>query len=630
MRIFPVNITKEGKKLPIIREWEARATSDPLQIEAWKKEYGDRITLWGVPTGSANGIVVVDLDVKNGIDGIQNAQAAQLNLPATTMQRTINGGIHLVYKLPHGAHVGNTTSKYAKGVDTRGEGGFICYYGYDQTPMADCPEWLIQAEKVKPTQSSGHNYSISPVLANQLLDAICSDVEYAPPSEANNVLNVKAYEAAQNLIGTGSLSRDFVFQRLLQAAQLRGKDAREATATIESGFAGGLRAPPRDICPFEPTPVVNMKNITGWCPQLPTRDVFFDDRFLKRPQNFKDWSSKDITVFTADGGSGKTTMMLNEAVCLALSMPFLGFACIERGNTLYITGEDTAEKIYAVTGKIMRQMELDDSQIDIVVKSILVKKDSDMCIVTKDKAGMIVPNHNALNNIVDAVTKHKPAMIVIDPISSFWGAEASLNDMTRAVAKFAGFLRDISNAQVVLVNHMGKQSSQTKDLSQFAGRGGSALPSHARIVRTMAKMQPDEYIQKTGKTLQGMQSGMVVYVSKFSDGSPICDKPMVLTRTGFLVENTAIIASERDFEGDVPFMQKVMDTVMMYQKQGKYLNEDALRGITGLSKDKIKVAANTLNFNGLNGYLLKTMPNPDVTKTEQVFIVTDYTGQEVR
>lgn len=631
MRIFPVTLTPDKIKLPLIKDWYELASADPAQHAKWQQDLGQRITFWGLPTGSANGIIGVDFDIKNGKNGIEAAKAKGLIFPPTTSQRTMSGGLHLIYKAPANVTFKNTASKYADGVDTRGERGYLIYYGFDQTPIADCPQWLIDAEKAEAYERKGGDYLIQPGLAMQMLNEICADISYAPPGEANNILNLKAFEAAQQLIGTGSLSKQFVYDELFKAAKLRGKSDSEAKATIESGFAGGLRVPAKDICPFEPTPVVNMKATFGWTPQLPTRDMFFDKTHLKRKQNFKDWSSHDITLFVADGGTGKTTLLLNEAVCMALGRPFLGHECLQPGGkTLFIAGEDAAEKIYAITGNIMEDMQLTNEEIDIVVKSVLVKKESNMRVITHDRNGYLTANHNALNQVLEAVKFYDPRMIVLDPISMFWASEGENNDNSRAVAMWAGELRDRSNAQITLVNHIGKNSSQIKDLTQFAGLGGTALPSHARIVRTAIRLSPDEYVEKTGKSLEGMQYGLIMQTSKFSDGSPILGVPRVLTRTGFVFEETTTIKPLKEEKDDRAASDIVFEAILNLQRQQRYLTEDGLRALTGLSKDKIRGVISLSITSPINGLSIKSIPNPDITQKNNVLVVVDDSGTEIK
>lgn len=631
MRLFPATITIDGKKLPLIRDWQKLATSDQVQIENWKAEFGPQLMYFGIPTGQDNGIVVVDIDVKNGINGFDNARAANLNLPTTLSQRTLSGGMHLIYKLPKGIKLKNTVSKYAKNVDTRADGGYIFYYGFDNTPIADCPEWLLKNDEQDLSKTSGNPFTIKPSIAREMLYDICNQVASAPVGEANNTLNLKAFEAAQNLIGTGSLPKEEVFEQLMQAARARGKSDAESRATIESGFAGGLRAGPSIDCPFEPKPVTNMQPKSDrWFPPEPTMDDFFNFEHLKKKQNHKDWSPQDIYLLTADGGTGKTTLKLQEAICLALGERFLGFECVERGNTLFITGEDSEGKLYNILGKQMLQMELNDEQKAIVKKSIRIKLADDMMIVTQDKNYNYFPNHTALEKICDGLEEFNPKMIIIDPLANFWGKESDLNDMSRAVTKFAALLRDRAGACVVLINHMGKQSSQSKDMSQFAGRGGSALPSHSRIVMSMVRVDKNDFTEMTGRSLPENTSALEMYCSKFSDHSPILNESQVLLRTGHLFEIVPIVASAKRDEDDRSDVQILIDFMKDCKKESKYPTKDVIIGALHgtLSKDRITTAMSALAFKPIDGYMLKTIVHPDISIKKEAFVLTDDKGNE--
>lgn len=629
MRIFPATI-RNGEKIPLITGWQHKATTDVNQHQEWSRQFGQVLTLWGIPCGQENGIVAVDIDVKNGINGFETIKEAKLNLPTTMTQRTLSGGMHLIYKIPQGIKIKNTASKYAKNVDTRGDGGWIAYYGFDNTPIASAPEWLIQGEQNDVTKEITNNFSIKPAIAREMLYDICAEIQNAAAGTANDTLNLKAFEAAQNLIGTGSLAKEEVFEQLMIAARARGKSDAEARATIESGFAGGLRVGPSIICPFDAKPVTNMVPHTAtWDPPTPTMDDFFNFEFLSKPQNHKDWSPRDIYLLTADGGTGKTTLKLQESICLALGERFLGFECVERGNTLFITGEDSAQKLYNIMGKQMLQMGLNPDQCEVVRNSIKIKLDDNMSLVTQDRNYFYQPNHNALNNIMQSVDSLKPKMIILDPLSSFWGKESDLNDMSRAVVKFAALLRDRADACIVLINHMGKQSSQGGDVSQFAGRGGSALPSHSRIVNTMVRCDPNEYTEKTGKTLEKGQGAVYSYCSKFSDNSSILNEKLLLTRTGWLFERDETVAVSNSDKDDRTDIQIIIDFMKECKKDNLYPSKTVMIGSLGLSKDRINAAVGSLAFRPVNGYKLKITAHPDVMIKEQVYVLEDEHGNEI-
>lgn len=631
MKVFPAT-TRDGTKMPLIKDWYTLATSDPVQIAHWQQQFGSQISFWGVPTGSVNGIVAVDIDVKKGINGYESAKNHGLTFPNTMCQNTPTGGKHYIYKAPQDIKLGNTTSSFAPAVDTRGEKGWIAYYGFDSTPIADAPEWLLKSKKEETTVKSV-NYTIEKSLAESMLEELCIDIANAPPGESNDTLNSKSFQAASTLLTTGSLSKDYVYDKLFQAAKMRGKPDSEARATIESGLTSGLRAGPSFECPFEPVIVQHIKPNNGrWTPPFITVEMMKDHSKSRSKQLFKDWSNEDICITTGDGGTGKTTLKLVEAVCLALGQRFLGFECVQAGKTLYIIGEDEVPKIASLLGRIAEDMQLTDEQYEIVSTSIIIKKDIDLCLITKEKyTGFITPNYAALDKVMECVDDIKPKMIVFDPIASFWGSEASLNDMSKAVAKFSLMLKQRSNACVELINHMGKSSSQSKDMSQFAGRGGSALPSHARVSRTVRTVLDQEYTELTGSVLEPFESCLMIMVNKFTDGSPLLNKAFLAKRTGYNFEKidiTAQIVDEKEKQDDIDL---VHDFIVQCRKENKYPTKTVVIAQlrNHISKDRVNSALSLLQFSGTSGNKIKYIDNPDVMNKERAIVLTDMNEVEI-
>src|SRR5262245_24632446 len=57
-----------GSKLPAIKAWQKAASNDADQIAAWAEQFPTPNV--GVATGAASGVVVLDLDEKNGLSGL--------------------------------------------------------------------------------------------------------------------------------------------------------------------------------------------------------------------------------------------------------------------------------------------------------------------------------------------------------------------------------------------------------------------------------------------------------------------------------------------------------------------------------------------------------------------------------
>jgi RecA-family ATPase len=648
-KIFPGTYTSDGRKVPIaeMKGWHENnlATDDQNLIAQWSQAYGHKIKLWMIPTGISNGLLVLDVDVKEN-NGFDTLKTGNFFLPQTLSQTTRSGGKHFIYRYPSdGRHYGNRT-KFAPGLDIRGEGGYVAYYGVDSTPIAEAPQWLLE-ESLKAEAKTDVDPDlialISYPVVMEILDSACDNVRNAPEGESNNILNVESYRVGQ-LIPSGSLDREKAYDALYKAARERGKPEYEAKATINSGLDGGAKTP--HINPFGKTvPVLTIPEAPQqvndrWTPTFFRRSDLTNYSKLRKPQIFKDWATEDIHITTADGGTGKTTLKLYEAICLALGESFLGFDCLGEGRTLFITGEDSKEKLGAMIGMCLKQMGLldgapeNETKVSKVLNSIIVKKESDLRIVVRTKEGYINPNPEALVKIMQAVEDIRPKMIVIDPIASFWGREADLNDMTIAVAKFMGALVEKSGACVEAINHMGKQSSTSKDMSQFAGRGGTGLPSHARVSRVLRPVFEEEFSELTGMEL-GERSAILCNVNKFSDGSPLYNKPFLILREGFIFNRVTLVEQKmKEQQEKMSDNERIFTYIAEERDQGRYPSKGVVTAHFGmsaqkLSKDRVGKALEFLGYMGHMGEKIKAIENPDIEAGGKVFIVIDANGKEI-
>ncbi len=641
-RIFPATITPDGRKVPLIKGWQELATTDIETIKMWQNLFRENLKIWGIPTGPINDIFVLDADVKGG--GLETIKT--LEIPNTLTQATISGGRHFFFRYPKdGRQYGNRV-KFLPGLDTRGVGGWAAYYGTDNTPIADAPRWLLeQAVKApEPINPQGAVVKVAPEIAQGIIQTSLDNIRDAPEGESNNVLNIEAFRVGQ-LVASGSITREYAEQALYRAAIDRGKPQYEAKATITSGLDGGAKKPL--ISPFGmdapvsgfpiPTPPAPPSR---WTPEFFTHQDLMNTSMLKKPQLFEHWSTEDIHITTADGGTGKTTLKLFEAVCLALGERFLGFNCTGPGKTLFLTGEDTDKKLGAMIGQICRQMGLfegpqHNEKVRTILSSIVVKKDADLCLITKDRQGFLHPNQDAMAKVMQAVEDIQPKMIVFDPISSFWGSESALNDMNKAVTRFMADLVERGGVCVEMINHMGKRSSGEKDMSQFAGRGGSGLPSNARVSRTLRPVGEQEYLELTGETMTERQSAILCNVNKFTDGSPLYNKPFLILRDGYLFSRKQLTdAKIKEAEEQLSDQARVFQFVKEARVANKFPTEKVVIASfmadgNPLSKGKVQRAIHMLSFNGHMGEKLKLVENPDQSERDRVFVITDEDGTEI-
>ncbi len=108
-------------KHPITKKGFKEATTNRELILRWWTSHPNANV--AVATGSESGLVVIDLDVKNGVDGVDSLKALG-PVPQTLTVRTGSGGLHLYYKHPGGT-VSNSARKLGPGIDVRGDGGYV-------------------------------------------------------------------------------------------------------------------------------------------------------------------------------------------------------------------------------------------------------------------------------------------------------------------------------------------------------------------------------------------------------------------------------------------------------------------------------------------------------------------------
>lgn len=144
--VFPM--TPEGKFLQGFG-WDRGASKSAPQIRKWwASNPRQRI---GIHTGRS-GLVVVDLDRKNGKDGIASLQKAGLDLPRTFAYTSRSGnGQHHIYRAPEVEQLTiDRDLNGMPGVDIRSGIGLIVYNGPTLTKkprLAPAPKWALVHKK---------------------------------------------------------------------------------------------------------------------------------------------------------------------------------------------------------------------------------------------------------------------------------------------------------------------------------------------------------------------------------------------------------------------------------------------------------------------------------------------------
>lgn len=100
------------------------ASLDERQITTWWSMYPDANI--GIPTGSTNDVLVIDVDKKNGgYDNLVLAVEKYGPLNSSIVANTGGGGKHYLYKYPTGRKIASRNGFPGLGIDIRAEGGYV-------------------------------------------------------------------------------------------------------------------------------------------------------------------------------------------------------------------------------------------------------------------------------------------------------------------------------------------------------------------------------------------------------------------------------------------------------------------------------------------------------------------------
>jgi Bifunctional DNA primase/polymerase, N-terminal len=249
-------------KTPLVR-WTTGARSD-VDDSDWE--------LVGVPTGSVTGFDCLDIDLE-GLNWLSS-----VCLPPTRIHETRSGGRHLLFR--HAEGLRNSAGRIARGIDVRGDGGFIIWWparGFrvlSDAEIADWPEFLL-AKALHPSAPCGSDDGIGSEIRAWSLDglthphglyhgadgctqqvkpqtlnlrarskSILRKIEHAKPGERNRLLNWGAYRFGQ-IVAEGLINPDIAGLLLEQGAKScglwRDDGPSQCQATIKSGIAAGIR-----------------------------------------------------------------------------------------------------------------------------------------------------------------------------------------------------------------------------------------------------------------------------------------------------------------------------------------------------------------------------------------------------
>ena len=526
-RVFPL---LENSKLPATENGVHDATTDEATIRGWFDGRNRNIAI-----ACGDGLIVVDVDLKDGKDGFRALEAAGVSLEDTICQSTPTGGKHFLLsvdgKMPNAVGLFGRES----GIDVRADGGYIVAHPsvIDGKPY----EWLdegmteLQAapeEIVKRLQSrTKGEVSAEPITFDEsslpdLESRVRQAAEYLSECEpaVQGAAGHSSLLAACNALLWGfALKRSIATKLLWEYYNPRCQPPWDETdisdrRDFERKYEQALSYKTHRPLGYMLHEVIS-DSVDGFLDSLPAEEEgAHESMFASADDLIEDdtpvkWLVKGTLPETGLGmmyappSEGKSFVAIDFAARVAAGLSWHG-SKTKQGTVVYLAGE-------GISGMRLR------------VKAWSQRRNARGYPLYVSKRGGDLDTIEGLHKVVKDIKKLEdtPKLIVVDTLARWQaGDENSTQDASRFVAA-CDALVDNFKCYVLLIHHSGKDVEKGyRGSSAFKGAVDTEMSLKAEgLTRTLSFIKTKETAKP--KPMQWTFKTWVLQDVKDEDGSPV-------------------------------------------------------------------------------------------------------------
>jgi len=193
--------------------------------------------------------------------------------------------------------------------------------------------------------------------------------------------------------------------------------------------------------------------------------------------------------FVAPGGTGKSTLLLYEAIHVILGRDLYGMKVNFPGSVVYFSAEDDTDLVLFRLFKIVQEMQLNHEDRE--------KVGSGFCVIpvmgatggfrlAVDKNGTCSPTR-WVNWSIQQIKSRKAVMTIFDPTSLVGPGERAMNDGMAELMKTGNHIGNEARSAVRFVHHETKSTEKRYD--QYSGRGGAAFADNSRSIVQLVSLR---------------------------------------------------------------------------------------------------------------------------------------------
>jgi phage/plasmid primase-like uncharacterized protein len=307
-----------------------------------------------------------------------------------------------------------------------------------------------------------------------------------------------------------------------------------------------LRGPEAVRAGFTATATTVAATETAGAPSIlmgPDRATLRPDLFERPPEPpamvIEGFEPRDAGVIPGAGGTGKTTIELWLAIHRILGAPVFGCDIVQPGPVLYVSAEDSRERIEYRVWRICDALNMNEARRRSVLAGLYIEDLSSTRwrLVEADERGNL--SATALcDRLTDLYANRGLSAAVLDPLVYFGPGERYVNDGEAEVMLAARTMSRRLSCAVRFPHHTGKGQAREGTSDQYAGRGGSAGADNARFVHVLMTHTPGTIItEPAGLRGEDIAAGNILrlHVAKLTDARRPSE-PFWLRREGWRLD----------------------------------------------------------------------------------------------
>lgn len=475
-------------------DWNEIATSDPIAIRAlWTDPVLGTERNYNIGC-AATDYVIIDIDVKNGKDGI-NEYAQMGGIYDTLVVQTTSGGYHCYFQGPD-----SSNASLSNAVDVRSHRGYVVapgsvidggeYKVVNDKDMTWVPERIER--RLAPPHVRSDISKASEIDTPAAIQAGINFLVTAPIAKEGERGDEVTFITAARLVREMALSVPTAYRLMLEHWNPRCQPPwhhEELLQKVENAAAYGSADEGRL------TPETLFGRIVDCL--VPVPSIFegldsFGNATLPSAMRPRPWLVERmlmhtaVTVLLAAGAAGKSSTSLALAAHLALGLDFAGFKTRKACKSIIYNGEDNVEE---QSRRLLAICMVYGFDYDNVRRNVLLlsAREFKLQLVTRE-GNRPTRNEVVIQQLTEKCKDPNVGLLVLDPLVKIHQCDENDNNAMDVVMEALTDIAENAHIAVAVLHHTGKAGDQRQEArigNADIARGASAVINASRVAYTL-------------------------------------------------------------------------------------------------------------------------------------------------